>query len=349
MMRHFNWRTFPRCVLLAVFLAVTLSSVGYASSPPVVDPGGPYTGIAGQPVQFDASGTSDPEGDSLVYLWDFGDGSPPPFPSEDPTATHTYASPGTYTAQLAVTDRVNPPVLVEVAVEIFGQVNQPPVADPDGPYAEIAGEPVQFDGSGSFDPDGTIVTYDWDFGDGHTGTGVSPTHTYAAAGTYTVTLFVTDDGGATDAAGTTSDIAVAAGLPPDCSHAMPSIDTLWPPNHKIVLLEIDGITDPDGDPVTVTVTGISQDEPVKRTARGSGSTLPDGVLVDMDGDCSPEAVGLRSERDGRGNGRVYVISFIATDPFGEECSGTVQVCVPHNKKSADDCIDDGQVYDSMAP
>ena len=55
--------------------------------------------------------------------------------------------------------------------------------------------PVNFDGTGSSDPDGTIVAYDWDFGDGGTGTGVTPTHTYAAAGIYTVTLTVTDDGG----------------------------------------------------------------------------------------------------------------------------------------------------------
>ncbi len=78
-----------------------------ANEPPVVDPGGPYTGISGQPVQFDASGTIDPDGDTLIYLWDFGDGTIPPFPSQDPTATHAYEFPGTYTVQLAVTDQVN--------------------------------------------------------------------------------------------------------------------------------------------------------------------------------------------------------------------------------------------------
>jgi hypothetical protein len=54
-------------------------------------------------------------------------------------------------------------------------VNDPPVADPNGPYSGEVGNPVTFDGSGSVDPDGTIVSYDWDFGDGGTGTGVSPT------------------------------------------------------------------------------------------------------------------------------------------------------------------------------
>jgi PKD repeat protein len=84
--------------------------------------------------------------------------------------------------------------------------NNPPVANPNGPYTGTVGQPVQFDGSGSFDPDGTIVSYDWDFGDSNTGTGVIPTHTYAAPGTYTVSLTVTDDGGATDTSTTTATI-----------------------------------------------------------------------------------------------------------------------------------------------
>jgi PKD repeat protein len=55
--------------------------------------------------------------------------------------------------------------------------NQPPVADPNGPYNGTVGIPVVFDGTGSSDPDGTIVAWDWDFGDGNVGTGETPTHT----------------------------------------------------------------------------------------------------------------------------------------------------------------------------
>jgi uncharacterized repeat protein (TIGR01451 family) len=84
--------------------------------------------------------------------------------------------------------------------------NEPPIADPNGPYTGTVGIPVQFDGSGSSDPDGTIISYDWDFGDGGTGGGVTPTYTYAGPGLYTVTLTVTDDEGVTDTATTTADI-----------------------------------------------------------------------------------------------------------------------------------------------
>lgn len=85
--------------------------------------------------------------------------------------------------------------------------NEPPVADPNGPYTGTEGQQVTFDGSASTDPDGTIVSYDWDFGDLSTGTGVNPSHTYAQNGTYTVTLTVTDDDGATDTDTTTATIA----------------------------------------------------------------------------------------------------------------------------------------------
>lgn len=78
-----------------------------------------------------------------------------------------------------------------------GPPNQPPVAIAGPGQTAILGESVQFDGSGSSDPDGTIENYAWSFGDGESGQGVTTSHTYATAGSYIVTLTITDDDGAT--------------------------------------------------------------------------------------------------------------------------------------------------------
>jgi uncharacterized protein YjdB len=90
--------------------------------------------------------------------------------------------------------------------------NQPPVAEAGGPYTGFVGEAVRFDGSGSTDTDGIIVSYQWNFGDGTTGTGAMPTHTYSRDGIYTVTLAVTDDDGATAADTAQVTITVRAGV-----------------------------------------------------------------------------------------------------------------------------------------
>jgi PKD repeat protein len=98
----------------------------------------------------------------------------------------------------------NAPDMGAFESEHTGPANQPPVAvasaDPESGDAPLT---VQFSGDGSYDPDGAIVAYAWDFGDGGTSTGANPSYTYANAGTYPATLTVTDDDGATDAAQTT--------------------------------------------------------------------------------------------------------------------------------------------------
>ena len=93
-----------------------------------------------------------------------------------------------------------------------GWPNIPPIADANGPYTGTTDDSVHFDGSGSYDPDGTIVSYEWDYGDGHIGTGVKPSHKYSSSGTYDITLTVTDDDGLTDTNGTTT--VIGHGNPP---------------------------------------------------------------------------------------------------------------------------------------
>lgn len=77
-------------------------------------------------------------------------------------------------------------------VEFTYDCNNPPVADPDGPYLGAVNTNIQFDGSASYDPDNNPLTYMWDFGDGYTGSGETPTHSYASAGIYDVCLTVND-------------------------------------------------------------------------------------------------------------------------------------------------------------
>jgi len=101
----------------------------------------------------------------------------------------------------------------EMGVAYLDRWNRAPVSVPGSERTATAGQPVAFDGTGSYDADGTIVSYAWNFGDAGTGSGANPSHTYVAAGTYTVTLTVTDNKGATGSA--TTRVFVSGGGTPN--------------------------------------------------------------------------------------------------------------------------------------
>jgi len=113
--------------------------------------------------------------------------------------------------------------------------------------------------------------------------------------------------------------------------------SLWPPNHKLRLITLTGAVDPDGTPVTTTVTGVTQDEPLN--ALGDGNTSPDA----FHGPASNQ-VYLRAERSGLGDGRVYRISFQVTDTQGGSCTGTALVGVPHDQGAHATAIDSGGIF-----
>lgn len=135
----------------------------------------------------------------LSYSWDFGDGTT----STDADPRHTYAANGTYTVTLTVTGTRGRTATDRVQVEVT-RVNAAPEVTFTPSCAQLS---CSFDSTAT-DSDGSIAAYSWDFGDGGTSDVADPSHTYAAAGTYAVTLTVTDNDGATRSA--TADVAVSA-------------------------------------------------------------------------------------------------------------------------------------------
>ncbi len=217
---------------------------GPGNLPPVVDAGGPYSGTPGQEILFDASGTVDPDGDALTYLWNFGDGTPPPFFSSDPTITHAFENAGTYTVTVTVTDTVNQPAFVQVQVVVAdGGANLPPNVDPGGPYEGLAGQSVQFSGAGTTDPDGDSLQYEWDFGDGSSvQSGQTVTHVYQNSGDYLAVLTVRD--GVNDPVSESVDVAIAApNFPPSADAGGPYSGVV----DQAVQFDGSGSSDPEGD------------------------------------------------------------------------------------------------------
>jgi PKD repeat protein len=152
-------------------------------------------------VQFNNTST-DADGTISSFLWDFGDGSS----SGDTNPSHTYTGAGTYSVTLTATDDDGDQGTV--SKEVTAVANVPPAASfsftTDISFVQFSDQ--------STDSDGTLVSRRWDFGDGSTSAEAAPAHTYAASGTYAVTLTVTDDDGASHT--DTQNVAVAAPIIP---------------------------------------------------------------------------------------------------------------------------------------
>lgn len=137
---------------------------------------------------FTGTGT-DTDGTVTGYSWSFGDGGT----STSQNPSYTYAAAGTYTVTLTVTDDKGATGTTTRSVTVAAQ---PPNVLPTASFTSSCTDGTcGFDGTGSSDPDGTIASYAWDFGDGATATTATPSHEYVASGTYTVGLTVTDDRG----------------------------------------------------------------------------------------------------------------------------------------------------------
>lgn len=153
-------------------------------------------------VTVDGAGSTDPDGNVMSYEWNFGDGAT----ATGVTASHTYETAGAYTITLKVTDNRGGEGTTTESVSVVA----PNVA----PTAHIASTvdvlTVNVTGAGSTDSDGTVVSYQWNFGDGAIATDVTASHTYHVPGTYTVTLVVKDNEGAEGTTTAQIDVGEAA-------------------------------------------------------------------------------------------------------------------------------------------
>jgi PKD repeat protein len=207
----------------------------------------PSTGPAPLVVAADASASTDRDATGIAsYRFAWGDGSSTG-PQNGPQASHTYATPGTYTVTVTVKDSAGLTSQATTDVTAFGD-NVPPTArlsvTPSSGAVNLA---VTADASASTDPDDGISSYRFDWGDGSTATGpqsaANATHTYRAAGNYEVTVTVTDAGGGTSEA--TSQVTVTD--PPPVARLTVSPSSAAAP--VAVTADASASTDTDGTPI----------------------------------------------------------------------------------------------------
>lgn len=153
----------------------------------------PTSGTTPLTVNFSSANSSDADGSIVSYAWNFGDGTS----STEPNPVKVYNTAGSFTATLTVTDNSGMTGSSSVVITATQTANLSPVAvakaNTTSGYAPLT---VNFSGQESYDPDGTIASYSWNFGDGTTSTQANPSKTYNNVGNYTATLTVTDNGGA---------------------------------------------------------------------------------------------------------------------------------------------------------
>ena len=225
---------FPQTVAMAqAGNTVPTAAFSYAPASPRV----------GQTVQF-TDQSSDPDGTIEARSWSFGDGAT----SRAQNPSHIYRMSGEYIVSLTVVDDDGASDTLTQAITVTETANgdnQPPTASftylPPPPQGSLTVNFVDL----SSDADGTIVAWLWSFGDGTTSSNQNPSHTFPESGSYTVSLTVIDDDGASD---TTTQTLVVSG--PSTGENQPPTATFTtmpsPPSDDLTVIFVDLSTDVDG-------------------------------------------------------------------------------------------------------
>ena len=154
------------------------------------------TSLGNNQIAFDARESNDPDGKIISYYWDFGDGSS----ANGASLNHSYSDSGQYRVSLTVEDNQHETSTITKTITVAALVqNKKPRAIFTASSINIAaGQTIAFDASSSYDSDGKIISYHWDFGDASSATGIKASHIFSKAGNYLVSLTVKDDNATTD-------------------------------------------------------------------------------------------------------------------------------------------------------
>jgi probable HAF family extracellular repeat protein len=345
-------------------------TVTHVNQKPVADAGLAQTVNESSPVILSGAASYDPEAAPLTYLWTNQStdllcaGSAITLSGAD-TATTSFTSPAVGSSgaicifELTVfDDKGEPSVPVRVNVNIVN-VNQAPVANAGLDITANQGDAVMLNGSGSSDPDHDPLIYNWQQISGPpvnlsntTAAQLSFTAPVVAAGGATLVFELKVSDSQIISAGDQVSVKVLHPAdPPACDRGKVNSDDFRRPDHSMNEIEIKevgedkearvtGVSEKDHEDVYVKILNITTDEPTSNIDKFD--SRPDAVILAHQ---QRDTLLLRAERAEGGNGRVYTVTYSATDKKGLSCQGIVKVCVPGNTKQKT-CTDDGQKYDA---
>jgi PKD repeat protein len=203
-------------LILAIFSVImeeTEDTIEEENNPPSASIDVSATSVeVGSYINFDGSGSLDSDGKVVEYIWDFGDG----IKDSGIFESHFYSSAGTYSVTLTIIDNEGESDVDSIEITVTPYQNEYPNAVINVNMMSIEiGQYVYFNASESTDQDGTIIEYSWDFGDGTKDSGMFSTYFYSSSGTYSVTLTVIDDEGASDVESITITVTEGDSPPPN--------------------------------------------------------------------------------------------------------------------------------------